>query len=410
MFRHWTSVGYSETIRYTSCSLNILFIFLAIAQTSRGLKLQRLPIISVVIVVLSWLTLQGCSPAAPNINKISGPTMGTQYNISWVSRYHRQADIINEQKKIQADIDNILIDINKSMSTYDPNSELSQINAFFSRDLLPATNNSVSPEIGNWQPISAGLYQVLMMSMQIGIKSEGAFDVTVGPLVNLWGFGPQMRTLKAPAAKEITATLKQVGAAAINIRKKSNQYQLKLSAPRYIDLSAIAKGYAVDVIANYLKAHDIHGFLVEVGGEIAAHGTKTSLKSTDSSGPPWRIAIEAPSEGQRNAQLVIPLSNMAIATSGDYRNYFEENGIRFSHTIDGRTGYPIRHNLASVSVIHKSSAIADAWATALSVLGAEQGMKIANEHNLAALFIQRTAEGFEQSSSNQFQKFKQSLK
>lgn len=381
--------------------------------------LQRLQFMSVVIVVLSLISLQGCSPAAPAINKISGPTMGTQYHISWVSRYQRQEDLLSEQRKIQADIDNILIDINKSMSTYDPNSELSAINANFvsglesnEDDLLSSPLSSPSSSrmpsvIGQWQSISPGLYQVLMMSMQIGIKSAGAFDVTVGPLVNLWGFGPDTRSNKAPTPKSISTALTQVGASAINIRQKDNGYQLKLNAPRYIDLSAIAKGYAVDVIANYLQGHDIHGFLVEVGGEIAAFGTKSSVTAADVSGPPWRIAIEAPADGQRNAQLVIPLSNMAIATSGDYRNYFEENGKRFSHTIDGRTGYPIEHNLASVSVLHKSSAIADGWATALSVLGAEQGLKIAEEHNLAALFIQRTSAGFEQSASQQFQQFQQ---
>lgn len=370
--------------------------------------------------VLSLILLQGCTPSAPVISKISGPTMGTEYHISWVSSQQRQNDLAAEKQKIKAEIDSILVAINKSMSTYDPTSELSLINASASFDATTETANQAEldsdqikelplPLITEWQPISAGLYQVLMMSMQVGIKSAGAFDVTIGPLVNLWGFGPQNRIDKAPADKDIAAALAKVGASAINIRQKDNAYQLKLSAPRYIDLSAIAKGYAVDVIAHYLKTQNIHGFLVEVGGEIAAYGTKTSVSASDDSGPTWRVAIEAPNDTERNAQLIIPLSNMAIATSGDYRNYFEDKGQRYSHTIDGRSGYPIVHNLASVSVLHESSAIADAWATALSVLGAEQGLKIAEEHNLAALFIQRTSGGFEQSASNKFKQLERNF-
>lgn len=332
--------------------------------------------------------------------------MGTQYHISWVSAFQTQAELAAERQTIQADIDALLVGINKSMSTYDPQSELSLINSNYT---------------SQWQDISEDLYRVIAMAMQINSDTQGAFDVTVGPLVNLWGFGPSKRLEQAPNAEVIASTLKTVGSQVIQLRQHKTGYQLKLEAPRYIDLSAIAKGYSVDVIGRYLEGQNIQGYLAEVGGEILARGTKSSVVSQESKdstannstantsvvkGKPWRIAIEAPSDDERNAQIIIPLSNMAIATSGDYRNFFEQEGQRYSHTIDGRTGYPVKHNLASVSVLHESVAMADAWATALTVLGVEKGLHIAEQLDLAAFFIQRTDTGFQQFSTSEFQQLR----
>lgn len=326
---------------------------------------------------------QGCTPVAP-INKIAGPTMGTEYHISWVSQFTSANDIELERLDIQRDVNAILISINQSMSTYDSQSELSIINSQFKE---------------GWQEISADLYRVLMMAMQVNVNSEGAFDITVGPLVNLWGFGPNKSINQAPSEDAVAEQLAQVGAKGINLRQRDESFELKLEQVRYIDLSAIAKGYAVDVIARYLSKAGIDGYLVEVGGEIIAHGVKAE-------GVLWKIAIEAPNDDGRTAQLVIPLSNMGVATSGDYRNFFQQDGRRFSHTIDGRTGYPVDHGLASVSVLHESVAMADAWATALTVLGAEKGLALAEKHGLAAFFIQRTAAGFKQHTSSQFEQLR----
>jgi thiamine biosynthesis lipoprotein len=307
--------------------------------------------------------------------------MGTQYHISWVSTQTGSASVEVESQSIQLGVDELLLNINKSMSTYDKNSELSVINQTFNSD---------------WQNISVDLYRVLMMAMQVNVQSLGAFDVTVGPLVNAWGFGPVKSTDEAPSDKVVENALKQVGAGAINLRQRDESYQLKLKHPRYIDLSAIAKGYAVDVLGRYLQMRGIDNYLVEIGGEIITHGAKPGGQS-------WRVAIEAPNDQGRSAQLILPLDNLGLATSGDYRNFFQQDGRRYSHTLDGRTGYPVQHGLASVSVLHSSVAMADAWATALTVLGAKEGLRLANEYDLAAFFIQRTESGFEQYSSRQFE-------
>lgn len=332
--------------------------------------------------VLITLPILGCSQQE-QILKISGPTMGTEYHISWVAEKTRNSRPLSELQ-VKALVDEVLVGINKSMSTYDPQSELSILNSNYQ---------------DGWQIISADLYRVLMMSMQLNRQSLGAFDITVGPLVNLWGFGPNKSQDAMPEEGRIALAMSGIGSDVINLRQRDESYELKLSSPRYMDLSAIAKGYGVDVVGRLLQKQGIERYLVEIGGEIIARGRKPEDK-------PWRIAIEAPNDDGRSAQVIIPLSDMGIATSGDYRNYFEKDGKRFSHTIDGRTGYPVKHNLASVSVLHESVAMADAWATALTVLGAEVGLKLAEDNQVAAYFIVRTKSGFEQYSSSHFEQLR----
>ena len=310
--------------------------------------------------------------------------MGTQYHISWVTEFSTEEAAIDERTRIKRLVDELLVDFNKAMSTYDPNSELSIINKSHS---------------DQWQVISPDLYRVLSMALRVNEQSQGAFDVTVGPLVNLWGFGPDKSNDHVPGVAQINERLALVGSSALSLRQLDGLSELRLSVQRYIDLSAIAKGDAVDVIGLLLQQQGIDNYLVEVGGEIVAHGHKPGSA-------PWRIAIEAPNDDGRSVQIVIPLSNMGIATSGDYRNFFEQDGRRFSHTIDGRTGYPVNHKLASVSVLHSSVALADAWATALTVLGAEAGLALAEEYNLAAYFIVRHEDGFEQYSSSHFEQLR----
>lgn len=324
--------------------------------------------------------------------------MGTEYHISWVSELSSERKLEAERISVQSDMDSLLAAINKSMSTYDTESELSLINKSLNTD---------------WQSISYDLYTVLDMAMEVNRNSSGAFDITVGPLVNLWGFGPTKQLDQRPVQDDIDQQLLKIGSSAIKLRHSDDLYELKLTESRYIDLSAIAKGYAVDVLANHLEELGIVNYLVEVGGEISAGGKKSNDK-------PWRIAIETPSDNERLAQLVIPLSNEGIATSGDYRNFFTQDDHRFSHTIDGRTGYPVDHDLASVSVIHKSVAMADAWATALTVLGVEEGLKVAEKYELSAYFIQRSTKDsrldkksvtvFETNASSEFKKLELTVK
>ena len=353
--------------------------------TKANIRLYLVRIIICCNLLLASLLVVGCSQLLePQISKISGPTMGTEYHISWVSAARDTEALNAEKKNIKLQVDQRLKAINKSMSTYDPQSELSLINHNF---------------IPQWQNISLGLYQVLVMAKQVNEQSDKAFDITVGPLVNLWGFGPDKANDHVPELAKIKALMAEIGSDAVSLRQHEEGFQLRLAAPRYLDLSAIAKGYAVDDLGNLLQAHGIDSYLIEVGGEIIAEGVKPQNM-------PWRIAIEAPNDDGRSVQIIIPLSNMGLATSGDYRNFFEQDGKRFSHTIDGRTGYPVEHDLASVSVLHRSVALADAWATALTVLGAKRGLQLAEAHDLAAYFIVRTESGYQQLSSRQFEQLR----
>ena len=335
-----------------------------------------------IVVVLAFAA--GCQPVA-EIVKISGNTMGTQYNISWVANeeFGPQSD-----KLLQQEVEDVLERINASMSTYRTDSELSVL------------NNQLNKE---WRDISLDLYRVLMMSGTVYLRSEKAFDPTVGPLVNLWGFGPQKGIDEVPAEDSIRQAMAGTGYGIANLRLRDEGYQVKLTEPRYLDLSAIAKGYAVDELGRLFNEKQIHSYLIEVGGELIAKGMKPD-------GNHWRVAIEAPPESGRRVQKIIPLDRLGIATSGDYRNYFEQDGQRFSHTIDPRTGYPIEHKLASVSVLHESVALADAWATALMVLGTDKGMMIAEKFDLMVYFLYRTEQGFAESNSSAFERFLQAGK
>lgn len=333
---------------------------------------MRLPLLLGLI-----LSLLACTPAPQPVVRISGPTMGTSYHIAWAGSEH-------DREALQQQVDARLVAINRSMSTYDPESELSRLN----RGLLPAGADG-------WVRLSADLTEVLALALQVWRDSGGAFDVTIGPLVNAWGFGPQARPEHIPDAGFIRTTLAAIGSDAI--RLDAGQQRLQLQKPLYIDLSAIAKGWAVDEIAAILEQHGISGYMVEIGGEIRTAGSKPD-------GQPWRIAIERPplQDDGREVALVITPANTGLATSGNYRNYFEEEGVRYSHTIDPASGYPVQHNLASVSVLHESTALADAWATAFSVLGAERSLQLAEQHRLAVFLLTKEPAGFVQRTSTRF--------
>jgi thiamine biosynthesis lipoprotein len=226
------------------------------------------------------------------------------------------------------------------------------------------------------------------------VISGGAFDITVGPLVNLWGFGPDPMLFVAPDAVLIRQTLTKIGYQKL-LFDDQNQRVKKIEVSLYLDLSAIAKGYAVDKVGALLEEYGISHYMVEIGGELRLKGHNIKQK-------PWRIAIEKPSSEQRVIQKVLPLSNISLATSGDYRNFFESEGVRFSHTIDPRSGSPIRHDLASVTVLSETTMKADALATALMVLGDEEGGRMAERENIAALFIIKTKDGFTEKASSSF--------
>ena len=223
--------------------------------------------------------------------------------------------------------------------------------------------------------------------------TQGAFDITAGPLVNIWGFGPE-QDFTVPGEQQINTALRLAGQGKLQLDAAAPALK-KAHGGMYIDLSAIAKGFAVDEIAGYLDRQQLDNYLVEIGGEIRARGVNDENR-------PWQIGIENPVTGQRTVRSIIKLENMAMATSGGYRNYFEKDGISYSHTIDPRTGYPVTHELASVTVLHPSAMLADAWATGLLVLGPEKGYATALENGLAAYFIVHGETGFEEISTPAF--------
>ena len=285
-----------------------------------------------------------------------------------------------EKLQLAKQVDDLLVKINKQMSTYDKTSELSLFNQHQGHD-----SRSVSKE----------LEQVLAESIRLAQVSEGALDVTVGPLVNLWSFGPENRAETVPSAELIAQKKAQIGIE--KIRLIDGQLS-KIDDNVYVDLSAIAKGFAVDKVAELLEANGFHHYLVDIGGEMRLKGGKANGQS-------WVVAVQKPSAGTRAVQKVIIPGDNAVATSGDYRNYFEENGVRYSHTIDPESGWPISHRLVSVTVIHPSAMTADGLATAIEVMGPEKGYEFAKANALAVYLITKTDDGFSEQATEQFNQY-----
>jgi thiamine biosynthesis lipoprotein len=334
--------------------------------------LQKLALNSVFVLVVLML-LSACSEPREPLQVIQGKTMGTTYTVKIAQNEER--DFLLPALKVE--IDEALINVNALMSTYDPNSELSQLNR---------------AEAGVSFNISEQTNYVLLEALRLSELSQGRLDVTVGPLVNLWGFGPDKRPDIVPSEEELAAVYTLVGTDKFRLE---GSMVTKADKDVYIDLSTIAKGYGVDVVAEILESKGIQHYLVEIGGEMRAKGEK----SKDN---PWRIAIEKPIAGKRSAQRLISIGDNAVATSGDYRNYFEADGKRFSHLIDPATGYPIEHNLVSVTVVHPSSMTADGLATALNVMGPEDAKILAETNNLAVFMVLKEANEFIEYSSPAF--------
>ena len=262
--------------------------------------------------------------------------------------------------------------INRAMSTYDPRSELSEFNK---REDL------------RWVPASRGLVEVLDNALRISTATQGAFDVTVGPLVDVWGFGPQYRTRRVPNDEVIEQVRDsvdyrhvQTDPSAGAIRKRHSRTQL--------DLSAIAKGYGVDRVAMILDRQGVHDYLVEIGGELRARGATAAAR-------PWRVGIERPVEGRHVLGEIVALENRAIATSGTTMDFFEQDGRHYSHCIDPKTGRPVEHPPMAVSVVADTAMEADGWATALLVLGPERGYSLARSRGLSALLVTASGSTFD---------------
>jgi thiamine biosynthesis lipoprotein len=301
----------------------------------------------------------------------SGATMGTAYHLS-VADHSLRID----RSALRAGVDRALEAVNEAMSTYRGHSELSRFNA--------STSTA-------WTPVSRGTLRVLDEALRVSRLSGGAFDPTVGLLVNHWGFGPARGGLPEQPERDVGQLTERVGYRHVHLRHFPPAMR-KGRGRMQVDLCGIAKGFALDKVGAYLRDAGLRNFLFEIGGEILAAGR-------NGKGEPWRVGIEKPVAGEIAIQRVIGLEDAAIATSGDYRIFAEKAGERYSHLMDPRTGRPVTHRLASVSVIDPSTMRADALSTALMVLGPQAGPLLAKQEELAALFMVRTRTGFREIAS-----------
>ena len=326
------------------------------------------------IVVFAFAVLcVGCD-THPASSVIKGETMGTFYSI-------KIADAVEETaiEKLANKIEKTLININNQMSTYIEDSEISRFNLSRSTE---------------WQAASSQLVTVLLKAQQLSEISAGGFDITIGPLVNLWGFGPGPDIDEVPTANAITRALSVVGFHHLEVRVSPPMIRKRIPQ-LYVDLSAIAKGYAVDKITEVLVTEGIRNSLVNIGGELYASGVNTR-------GELWHIGIEQPVDGVKTMLDSIQVSDASVATSGDYRIYIEIEGQRYSHEIDPYTGWPVAHHTVLVSVVASHAMEADALATALIVLGSERGIALADRHGIAAYFVDRAHDGFVSFQSSEF--------
>lgn len=317
---------------------------------------------------IAALCLGGCSDS---LESFGGPTMGSTYTVQYVRGSGMPAP-----EALQSEVEKILADIDQQMSTYRSDSFIERFNDG------PA----------GCQAAPASVLKLVEYGEGLSRNSDGAFDLTVEPLLNLWGFGPKGEGLRVPSAEELEAVRALYGYHHLQVKgaelcKDRDEIQ--------VDFNGIAAGYAVDLIAGRLEQLGVKSYLVEATGELKAVGRKPD-------GSPWKIAIEAPQSETRVPQMIVALDGYAMTTAGDYRNFFEENGQRYSHTLDPSTAAPVAHALAAVTVIDPSALNADGLDTLLMVLGPERGLAYAEREHIAAFFVSHDGKGFVSHSSSAF--------
>jgi thiamine biosynthesis lipoprotein len=316
--------------------------------------------------------LSGCG-SGDSLERFDGPTMGSRYSIQYVRHSSTPGP-----KAVQAEVESILAEVDRQFSTYRSDSDIERFND------LPANR---------CQKMPTPILKLIRVAQLLSEQSEGSYDLTVEPLLNLWGFGPQAREEKVPTAQSLAEVRQRVGYQHLRIDRD----QLCKDAAVEVDFNSIAAGYAVDTIAEKLEAMGIRSYLVEVTGELKAAGKKHD-------GSPWRIALEEPRDDRQVAERVIVVDGYGVSTSGDYRNYFEQDGRRYSHTFDARTGAPVSHTLASVTVINPSALMADGLSTLLLILGPERGWDYAEKHDIGAFFVIRADTGFVTRTNQAFER------
>ncbi|MDZ7324721.1 FAD:protein FMN transferase ApbE [Kosakonia sacchari] len=330
-------------------------------------------------VVAALLLLAGCdtgSKAQPTV--LEGKTMGTFWRVSVVDISPQQAQTLQQKIQTQLDADDHL------MSTWKDDSALMRFNH----------SASTAP----W-PVSAAMADIVTTALRVGEKTAGAMDITVGPLVNLWGFGPDKQPVKTPSQAQIDVAKARTGLAHLTVINRAGEQFLQKDLPElFVDLSTVGEGYAADHLAKLMEQEGIARYLVSVGGALASRGMNAQ-------GQPWRVAIQKPTDRENVAQAVVDINGHGISTSGSYRNYYELDGKRISHIIDPRSGRPIQHALVSVTVIAPTALEADAWDTGLMVLGTEQAKEVVKREGLAVFMIIKDGDGFRTWMSPQFSAF-----
>ena len=321
--------------------------------------------IRILIFILPVLVLFGCGMKKEV--RLTGRTMGTTYHITIISGY------FNPPAKLDNKITQRLEEINKSMSTYLPDSEISHFNSL--------------KQIGETIKISSDFLHVMIMARDLYVMTAGCWDGTVKPLVDLWGFSSPAIQQVIPADDKIRQTMEQIGFGQIQMDEEGNLSKKKANLA--LDLGSIAKGYAVDQIAELIRAGGWTDFLVEVGGEVYASGVRKD-------GQQWKVGVNLPDKNAAYDQVykVVTLKDNALATSGDYRNFFEVGQKRYSHIIDPRNGYPVDNGVVSVSIITDTCTLADGLATAVMVLGREKGLELVNRlDSVECLIIIKAPDG-----------------
>ncbi|MEM9475141.1 MAG: FAD:protein FMN transferase [Pseudomonadota bacterium] len=308
--------------------------------------------------------LAACKPGS-SVLEFAGETMGTTYNVTVVD-----PDGSLDRTALDRAIATALAEVNAQMSNWDATSEVSRFNAAATTAPFAA---------------SSGLVEVIAAAETVRTATGGQFNIALGPLIELWGFGAGGQPGERPSDAAIANALAQVGTDAPVVADGGGVRKARPETE--IFLSAIGKGHGVDRIARALSALGAQDYMVEIGGDLYAAGTNAS-------GAPWQIGVETPDPLNRAVQEVVGVTGYGMATSGDYRNYFEVDGTRYTHILDAQTGRPITHRTASATVLTENAMLADAWATAMLVLGRERGMEIAEARALPVLFVDRTDAGF----------------
>lgn len=314
--------------------------------------------------MLSMVLLCSCS-RTPLLESSEGFAQGTTYHISYWASEPVDSDAITQA------VAGKLSSIDADMSNYRPDSTIERFNQQQSTDA---------------QVVGAAIVSLVRQARGVGVASDGCYDLTIKPLFDLWGFSAG--EFSVPNREAIESVLESIGID--KLKEVDANHLQKSGATLKVDLSSIAQGYSVGQIALVLEEHNIHNYMIEIGGELIVKGSKPDAQA-------WRVAVEKPLPEQRSIEKVITIdssaSPLAVMTSGTYRHYYDAEGVRYSHILDARTGYPVTHPTVSVTVLYADATLADAWATALLCLGEDRGMEVANQYGIPVLFIEQADSG-----------------